>query len=160
VLDVLPLVRHTAEHLGVRLDYLPPPLAVVVEADAGALQQVIVNLLLNAIEAASAGQAAHGAGEDASQCRVSLTLTHTDARRARIRVADSGPGPRDDVAPRMFEPLVSDKADGAGLGLAVAREIVEQHGGTVAWRREAGETVFQIELPSAVEAVHGTTADR
>jgi nitrogen-specific signal transduction histidine kinase len=63
----------------------------------------------------------------------------------------------------MFEPLVSDKADGAGLGLAVAREIVEHHGGTIVWRREAGQTVFLIELPVAALAPHGdrhgTTAD-
>jgi nitrogen-specific signal transduction histidine kinase len=51
------------------------------------------------------------------------------------------------VAERLFEPFVSGKPEGVGLGLAVARQAAEAHGGTITWQREGGQTVFRIELP-------------
>jgi signal transduction histidine kinase len=170
VQDVLPLVRHTAEHVGVQLDFEPPSQPVAVEADAQAVQQVIVNLLLNAIEAGSAaGHESAAAGDLRGAVRlprVSLSIARADDRgNVRLRVRDTGRGPSPELSERLFEPLVSDKPDGAGLGLAVAREIVEHHGGAISWRRDAGETVFLVELPSAaiptnVEAAHGASIDR
>jgi nitrogen-specific signal transduction histidine kinase len=62
-------------------------------------------------------------------------------------VSDSGPGPSEEVAGRLFEPFVTGKPDGVGLGLAVARQVVEAHGGRIGWRREADRTCFTIELP-------------
>jgi nitrogen-specific signal transduction histidine kinase len=47
----------------------------------------------------------------------------------------------------LFEPFVTEKADGVGLGLSVAHDVVEQHGGTIQWRREGGMTYFVVELP-------------
>jgi two-component system, NtrC family, nitrogen regulation sensor histidine kinase GlnL len=48
----------------------------------------------------------------------------------------------------MFEPFVSSKAEGAGLGLAVARQVVEAHGGRIMWTRTSGVTQFRVRLPA------------
>ena len=81
------------------------------------------------------------------------------ASGAVLTVADCGAGPAESVRENLFEPFVTEKADGVGLGLSVAREMVEQHGGTIHWRRADGMTYFIVELPveametSRVEAV-------
>ena len=54
------------------------------------------------------------------------------------------------VAGSLFEPFVSDKPEGAGLGLAVAREVIAAHGGSIEWKREDEMTRFRVELPLAV----------
>jgi nitrogen-specific signal transduction histidine kinase len=66
-----------------------------------------------------------------------------------VEVTDSGPGPSPDVAAKLFEPFVTGKPEGVGLGLAVARQVAEAHGGTITWRRENDRTVFRIVLPLA-----------
>ena len=154
VAAVLPLVQPLAEHLRVRLDYTPPAEQITIEADAESLQQVIINLLLNAIEAAASAIGGNGAGS-----AVGIEITGTAAGRAAVRVADSGPGPQAEIQSQMFEPLVSNKPDGAGLGLAVAREVVAQHGGELSWRRTDDMTYFTIDLPlHHSETAHDTHA--
>jgi nitrogen-specific signal transduction histidine kinase len=64
-----------------------------------------------------------------------------------VEVRDSGAGPPPEIASRLFEPFVTGKPEGVGLGLAVARQAVEAHGGCIRWRRENGLTCFVIELP-------------
>jgi nitrogen-specific signal transduction histidine kinase len=69
-----------------------------------------------------------------------------------LTVSDSGPGPAGNVRDQLFEPFVSEKPDGVGLGLSVAREVVEQHAGRIHWRRVGGMTQFTVELPAAHSA--------
>jgi signal transduction histidine kinase len=92
-------------------------------------------VLTNAVEAAGPGG------------RVEVRLGRGATDRAFVEVLDSGPGPTADVAARLFEPFVTGKREGVGLGLAVAKQVAEAHGGTIAWRRQDGWTCFRIELP-------------
>jgi nitrogen-specific signal transduction histidine kinase len=65
---------------------------------------------------------------------------------AAVRIWDQGPGPSEEISGRLFEPFVTDKPDGTGLGLAVARDIVEAHHGGIRWYREAGKTWFEATI--------------
>ena len=122
--------------------YLPPPqcrFAVrcrgapcPLSADAEQLRQLVLNLALNALEAA---------GSD-GWVRIELAQT---AAATSIRVLDSGPGPASHVAERLFEPFATGKPEGIGLGLTVARKIVESHGGTIRCTT-GGATTFEVDV--------------
>ena len=73
------------------------------------------------------------------------------AAGVELSVADDGPGIPDDVLPRIFEPFFTTKASGlgTGLGLAVTREIVSRHGGTIAVETGSAGTCFRVTLPAA-----------
>lgn len=111
---------------------------VTVHGDATQLQQVVMNLCVNAIQAL---QPAGG--------RVDVSL-QTDRRHAWIRVRDTGCGMDADTLAHAFDPLFTTKGEGTGLGLAVVKGIVEAHGGriTVESQRGAG-SCFTVELPCA-----------
>jgi nitrogen-specific signal transduction histidine kinase len=142
----LPLVRSKAVHLGVRLEWEPPAGGVRVMGDPDALSQVIVNLVLNAIEATTQGPPANGQPRPPREVRVRLGRDES-SDFARLEIQDTGPGPASEVRDRLFEPLVSQKPDGVGLGLSIAREIVQQHGGTIHWDRQDERTCFTVRLP-------------
>jgi len=75
--------------------------------------------------------------------------------RVWIKIEDNGPGISDDVAAHIFEPFVTTKPGGMGLGLALSRELIGAHGGTIAWERMAqGGTRFVVELPADPEHGH------
>jgi len=106
--------------LDVDLTDNPPP---VVLADAVQLQQVILNLILNAVDAMS--QPGHGARilRLGTQVRADGTVL--------MKVTDTGPGVDPKVREKMFQPLFSTKPGGMGMGLAICKTIVEAHGGTL-----------------------------
>ena len=111
----------------------------MVMADEVQLQQVFVNLLRNAIEATE-GLAERG-----------LTVTlRREGRHAVLRFADAGPGLPAEVMERLFQPFVTTKEAGMGIGLSICRAIVEAHGGQIeASPRVGGGTVIRIILPLA-----------
>src|SRR6058998_2065303 len=117
---------------------LPPVLG-----DRHALQQVVINLLTNAAQAAAANQA--------GRPRIIRLATWYDDR-VRFRVADSGPGIPDDVLPHLFTPFFTTKkpGQGTGLGLSITYSIVEAHGGRIVVDRPAeGGAAFLVDLPPA-----------
>lgn len=134
--SVLGLVRGRADkqRVDVRLD--APAGGLTMTADPDQLQQVLVNLALNALDAMPTGGA----------------LSVAVRRRAgavEIEVADTGPGVPKSILPRLFEPFVSGKETGLGLGLVISRRIVEDHGGSLAAaNRPGGGASFFLRLPA------------
>ena len=109
----------------------------VIQCDAGGIQQVLVALIVNSIEATSRG----GKITIKTDCR-------TEKDRIRIMVTDEGKGIPDDVLPSIFEPLFSTKAKNTGLGLSLVHGIVEQHAGVIDVKSKVNEgTTFTIILP-------------
>lgn len=128
---VAPIFRHAEVDFAVDLE---DDLEAEVCHDAESMQSAVVNLCLNALEAAGR----HG--------RVRLSAFRQGEETA-IRVADSGAGPAPHVADSLFEPFVTTKPEGVGLGLVLVRQAVLDAGGSVGWNRQEGETVFRIQLP-------------
>lgn len=133
--DTLELLGPRCKHARIELRVVMPgnsPIEMV--ADPVQLGHLFLNVLTNAIDAAGPGgwvEVRWGA----------------EANNAYVEIRDSGPGPTPDIAARLFEPFATGKAEGVGLGLAVARQVVEAHGGAIGWNREPNCTCFRIELP-------------
>ncbi|WP_165694135.1 ATP-binding protein [Teichococcus deserti] len=134
--DVLLLMRAELKRAGIALrSALPADLAV--EGVRVQLQQVVMNLVLNAREALEDGGG-------------TITLAARAAEgRLLLSIADDGPGVAPAVADRIFDPLFTTKPGGMGLGLSICRSILEAHGGSI--RLAAGEagSRFEIDLPAA-----------
>ncbi|MFO0864892.1 MAG: ATP-binding protein [Gemmataceae bacterium] len=110
-------------------------------ADEEQLRQVVVNLALNALDVMPNGGAIH------------LSVRRDDSGRVYIRVADTGPGIPSEILPRLFQPFVSSKETGLGLGLVVSKRIIEDHGGNLeAENRPQGGARFLITLPTGADA--------
>ena len=149
--SVVSLVGPTARHLGVALSQGHSDERLEVCGDSDALEQLLVNLVLNGVEAASQAPGLPDVPADAKKTmapQVTVSLRRLD-HRAEIIVEDTGNGPAADVAGRLFEPFVTEKAHGTGLGLAVAREIAAAHAGEIRFRRDEGTTCFVVDLPAA-----------
>jgi two-component system sensor kinase FixL len=78
---------------------------------------------------------------------VVVELQCVSPTRAMLLVKDNGPGPSPEIADKLFEPFVTNKAGGVGLGLSVARHIAEAHGGSISFQRTGNWTCFAVELP-------------
>ena len=110
--------------------------------DGDRLSQAAWNLVRNAIEAGATNitlrtRAEHGARIGAEQVALAL----------RFDIVDDGPGVPPELAEQVFLPLVSGRADGSGLGLALAQQVAREHRGTVSYRSRPGHTVFTLMLP-------------
>jgi signal transduction histidine kinase len=150
IASVVALVTPHCRHAGVELHTRAGGSPRIVWGSREALAQLLVNLVLNAIEAA----------RHPSLARRAVTIElDGDAQQAVVRVLDTGPGPAPHVSLRIFEPFVTEKPDGAGLGLSVAREIAAAHGGEIEWHRESGVTCFTVRLPIYSEETHAATVD-
>lgn len=115
--DIVPLYDASTVPVRLELDPACPP----VQADAQQIRQVVHNLVQNAQDATPAG-----AGPVLLQSR-----TSDDGQRVRLLVQDCGPGFAEHILKRAFEPYVTTKAKGTGLGLAVVKKIMDEHGGRI-----------------------------
>jgi signal transduction histidine kinase len=139
--DVLALLDHDLRLDAIRtvleFDDAAPP----VRVDRIEMQQVLVNVIRNAIEALNHPSSA--------ERTLTIRTEHSDSR-VRIVVADSGPGIDPRVADRLFHPFHSTKPSGMGLGLSICQSIVEAHGGRIGTLPPSGRgAVFFFELPAA-----------
>lgn len=114
--------------------------AVEVIGDPVQLQQVVVNLVVNAIEAIARARQPQG--------RVAISVTGRP-REAVIEVTDNGCGIPPNLQSRLFEPFCSGKAEGMGLGLSVCHTIVKNHGGEISAENRDPGTRFEVRLPAA-----------
>ncbi|WP_175922790.1 trifunctional serine/threonine-protein kinase/ATP-binding protein/sensor histidine kinase [Burkholderia latens] len=142
ILDILFVTRRDAEKNGICIDTdfaTPAPLVV---GDRVQLQQVILNLIVNAIEAM------HAVNE--GRRSLIISTSNTDGGSVEICVADSGPGVSDAHMDRLFEPFFTTKDTGMGVGLSIAHSVVAAHGGRLhATARQPAGTTFHVMLPSA-----------
>ena len=142
--DVNDVAAQVAEFVGPELDRagitlteqyahdMPP-----CPADERLLKQAILNIILNAQQAMPNG------GEI-------ILRTSTDNGGVTVEIIDTGPGISKPVRDKVFDPFYSTKKDGSGLGLALTKRIIDQHGGTVRFVSEPGKgTDFSIRIPSA-----------
>jgi signal transduction histidine kinase len=125
----------------VDLTSLIAPIPLPIQGDQVQLQQVILNLIVNAMDAMSA--------MPSSERRIKLS-TARDGNSARLTVSDVGPGIPVDQLKQVFEPFFTTKPQGMGMGLSIARTIVEAHGGQLSAENQAGRgATFRIDLPLA-----------
>ena len=141
MLDCLPLVQHLLNKTEIRV-VREDRASRLVLMNRSELQQVLINLIVNAIHAMPDGG--------------TLTLRSYDAERDGnpgivIEVADTGIGMREDVVARVFDPFFTTKRrEGTGLGLSISQTLVKRQGGQITAESEAGEgSVFRVWLPEA-----------
>jgi len=134
--EVALLLQPSCEHARVRLsvaDHSGPALAIIHEPGVRA---AVLNLALNAVEAAGPG------GE------VALEVLEK-APGWILEVSDTGPGPPLAIGQTLFDPFVTGKPEGIGLGLALAKHVAEAHDGSLSWGRDEGRTRFRLNIPAA-----------
>jgi two-component system nitrogen regulation sensor histidine kinase GlnL len=115
--------------------------------DADRLTQAVWNLVRNAIEA--------GAANVSLRTRIERSVRIGDrihAHALRLEIADDGRGVPEALAEQVFLPLVSGRAEGTGLGLALAQQVAREHRGSLSYRSRPGHTVFTLLLPYTHEA--------
>jgi len=141
VREVFTILTPQAAALDVTLVSGLAPGALWVKGDSVQLEQVILNLVINGVEAVAAA-ASDGVRE------VSCRSWGADGR-ALVSIRDSGPGIEPEQSDHLFEPFSTTKPDGMGMGLYIARTIVEAHGGTITAESRQRGAVFHISLPLA-----------
>jgi two-component system sensor kinase FixL len=137
----LALVGSREEGVRSLFDFAPKGADVMV--DRVQIQQVLINLMRNAMEAMRD-----------SEKRELVVRTTIKGGYVVVEVADTGPGISEEVATRLFQPFVTSKASGMGIGLSISRRIIEAHGGEIsASRNDSGGATFRFTLPLAEREV-------
>ncbi|MHC5109854.1 MAG: sensor histidine kinase [Planctomycetota bacterium] len=139
-----------SDELGTQVEIDTGGHEIICPCDAGQIERAVLNVLLNALEAAGRG----------GQVFIRCELTHAREsdedsiespgleNRCRITIDDSGPGVDPEVAQRVFNPFYTTKDTGTGLGLAIVHRIIEAHEGVVSvGRREEGGASFALQIP-------------
>jgi signal transduction histidine kinase len=139
---LVPLLAHAARRQGVTLETGVPDGLPDVAVDPARVQQVLLNVLMNAVEATPRG------GQVQVEARASV---HDGRPGVSLEISDTGSGIAPEALSRIFDPFFTTKApgQGTGLGLAITRDIVRDHGGTIAVQSRVGQgTTFTIWLPA------------
>jgi len=140
--EVVGLLGPRSRHTNIELFWEKPNGLFPIMGNSGQLRQLFLNLLSNALEASGPG----------GPVQVRMMQVEKDGEIginawSRVEIVDAGPGPPPAIADRLFEPFVTGKPDGVGLGLALARQVTEAHRGIIGWTRSEQQTLFFVELP-------------
>ncbi|HJS44941.1 MAG TPA: PAS domain S-box protein [Rhizomicrobium sp.] len=128
-----------AKETGTQVSFSFDPAAGFVLVDRIQIQQVILNLVRNAIEAMQGGE----------QRELEVSTRWVDPETVEIAVRDTGPGIAPEIAENLFQPFMTTKPQGMGVGLSISRTIVEAHGGRLwAEPNPSGGTIFHLTLKS------------
>jgi two-component system, LuxR family, sensor kinase FixL len=148
--DILTLAQTDARHHGVRINFNPSPQGLQVQADAVQIQQVLLNLVRNSIDAMI------DIPEPEREIVLSTRLDHDGD--LEFTVADRGPGVDETTLTELFNPFFTTKPGGTGLGLSISRSIVRAHGGRL-WctANPGGGARFLFTLPT-VASVAGSSS--
>jgi C4-dicarboxylate-specific signal transduction histidine kinase len=139
---VAALVRHDCKRRSISLACETPARVPAIHGAKVQLEQVLLNLLLNAMDAL----------KEAPKREIRLTVETNRHGQVEISVCDSGPGIPAELSTRIFESFFSTKSDGMGLGLALSRSIAEAHGGQLTAENDpAGGARFRLTLPACHE---------
>lgn len=115
-----------------------------IEADRDQLVQAVLNIAMNALHAV--GQ--KGNIKFVTRARRQITIgQHRHKLVCEIEIIDDGEGIPEDMIETIFFPMVTNRADGSGLGLSISQSLIQQHGGVIQCKSEPGNTVFRILLP-------------
>ena len=142
IAEVIALTYSEAVKTGVTVSTRPAPELPCVQGDRVQLQQVMLNLVVNAIQAMS------GIGEGARELQISIDAVPSEGG-VRVGVRDTGPGLSQESLLRLFEPFYTTKPEGMGMGLSICRSIIEAHGGRL-WATgcEPRGALFQFTIPA------------
>lgn len=141
VIVVISLLEREIDEYGARLrTHVVAGAAPFIVADSTSMQQVLVNLITNALHATSASTT--------TQRDIDIIIDRPDATHVRLAVADNGPGIPAEVLPRIFDSFFTTKTGGMGMGLAISRLAIEACGGElIARNREEGGAMFECLFP-------------
>lgn len=129
------LMEPTLDRKNIEMDIVLQDTALVLEADGSLIEQVLINLIVNAKEAL----------KDKADARIVLSSSYTDKRRVVIKVSDNGTGIPEDVQENIFIPFFSTKKTGSGIGLSLCKQIMMLHKGNINVHSVPGEgTVFTL----------------
>ncbi|MEM9917989.1 MAG: ATP-binding protein [Bacteroidota bacterium] len=121
----------------IKLESILPRTSLVFQADPRLMEQVLINLLKNAIDAL----------QDCPDPTIQLSCVTTESNKIKIQVADNGPGLPPDMLDQIFVPFYTTKKEGSGIGLSLCRQIIQMHSGSITVESMVGSgTVFTILL--------------
>jgi signal transduction histidine kinase len=129
--DVVRMSAPECAHQGVQIIDQVQPASLELSADRGLIEQVLINLIRNA------DQALANSGRKATEGEIRLTARLNSRGQTCLEVTDNGPGIAEEVAARMFVPFYTTRKDGTGVGLALSRQIMIAHGGSIGYSQAA-----------------------
>ncbi len=148
--QTLSLLKHQIRSVGARVevskDFGEDTNRFVLTCRKVAIQQVIVNLVMNALEALDASERA--------EKRIRLEMSRPQPQTVTINVRNTGPALPTEIHPQLFDAFVTTKPEGIGMGLMICRTIVESHGGSIRLASSTdGDVCFRITLPEGGETI-------